>query len=288
MFYQTDKFSFLMQKMDQDEKPQAVTLWTSLLRSNSTDFSFKQFIELFYHSVVSMLSGRPKSRINEEIQRVLHLSDLAMTGDWFLYPNHTEIRVYGCELAPYKFPKYLSVWIFSLEYIRQMINSDDMDFVSLKKKQQMRIKGQIGPFICNNRAVAGEADKILKEMKFSTSFIWHYDPSGIIAEMRSKNKSSPYAHTLKPEIEKYVNQTEWEENTLADTEQQGSLSVTISQKTTLHVPKEKIPRKDASPSVTEVSTEDFQVYSKRPKITHTTHMSDEEEPQSAKVVEEKH
>jgi hypothetical protein len=42
--------------------------------------------------------------------------------------------------------------------------------------------------------------------------------------MRSKNKSSPYAHTLKPEIEKYVNQTEWEENTLVDTEQQESPS----------------------------------------------------------------
>jgi hypothetical protein len=109
MFYQTDKFSFLMQKMDQDGKPQAVTLWTSLLRRNSTEFSFKQFIELFYHPVVSMLSGRPEPRINEEIQRVLHLSDLAKTGDWFLYQNHTEIRVYGCELAPYKLPKYFPV-----------------------------------------------------------------------------------------------------------------------------------------------------------------------------------
>jgi hypothetical protein len=49
-----------------------------------------------------MLSGRPEPRINEEIQRILHLSDLAKTGDWYLYQNHTEIRVYGCELAPYK------------------------------------------------------------------------------------------------------------------------------------------------------------------------------------------
>jgi hypothetical protein len=71
----------------------------------------------------------------------------------------------------------------------------------------MKIKGKIGPFICNNRAVGEEADKLLKEMKLCTSFIWRYDPNGIIAEMRSKNKSSPYAHTLKPEIEKYVNQT---------------------------------------------------------------------------------
>jgi hypothetical protein len=69
-------------------------------------------------------------------------------------------------------------------------------------------------------------------MKFNTSFIWCYDPSGIIVEMRSKNKISPYAHTLKPKIEKYVNQTEWEANTLIDTEQQESPLVSISQTTT--------------------------------------------------------
>jgi hypothetical protein len=99
-----------------------------------------------------------------------------------------------------------------------MVNSYDIHFVSLKKKNQMRIKGQVGPFIRNSRVVGEEVDKLLKEIKFKTSFIWCYDPSGIIAEMRSKNKSSPYAHTLKPEIEKYVNQTEWEANTLVDTE----------------------------------------------------------------------
>ena len=67
MFYQADKFSYLMQKMHQDGKPQAVTLWNSLLRRNSMEFSFKQFIEMFYHLMVSMLSGRPKPKINEEI-----------------------------------------------------------------------------------------------------------------------------------------------------------------------------------------------------------------------------
>jgi hypothetical protein len=143
MFFQADKFPFLMQKMDKDGKPQAITLWTSLLRRNFTKFNFKQVIELLYHLVVSMLSGRLESRRSKEIQRVLHLLDLTKTGDWFLYQNHTEIRVYGCELAPYKLPKYVPVQIFSLEYICQMINSDDIHFVSLKRKQQMRIKGKI-------------------------------------------------------------------------------------------------------------------------------------------------
>jgi hypothetical protein len=40
-FFQANIFSFLMQKMDQDGKPQAVTAWTSLLQQNSSEFIFK-------------------------------------------------------------------------------------------------------------------------------------------------------------------------------------------------------------------------------------------------------
>ena len=103
-------------------------------------------------------------------------------------------------------------------------------------------------------------------MKFFVSFIWHYDPCGIISEMRIKNKNIPYVHTSNPQIEKFSNQTEWEPNTLVETEQQ-DLSVTISQMTTPQVPKEKRPRKDTSPSITEVSSEEFQLHTKRPKTS---------------------
>jgi hypothetical protein len=58
VFFQADKFGFSMQKMDGDGKLQAVTAWTTLLKHNSTDFSFKEFIDQFYHPMVSMLGGR--------------------------------------------------------------------------------------------------------------------------------------------------------------------------------------------------------------------------------------
>ena len=99
-----------------------------------------------------------------------------------------------------------------------MINSDDIHFVAFQKKQQPKIKGQIGSFICNSRVEREEANKFLKEMKLNISFPWHYDPCGIIAETRLKNKISPYAHVPKPEIEKFMNQTQWGKNTLIDTE----------------------------------------------------------------------
>jgi hypothetical protein len=264
VFFQVDKFSFSMHKMDGDGRPQAVTAWTSLLKHNSIEFSFKEFIDQFYHPVVSMLSARPEPRINDEVQRILHLSDHTNTGDWYLYQNHTKIKVYGCDLAPYKLPKYLPIRIFSLEYIRQMINSDDIHFVSLKKKQQIIIKGKIGSFICNNHGIGEEVDRLLKEMKFFMNFTWHYDPCGIISEMRVKNKNIPYVHESRPKVEKFANQTVWEPNTLVEVEQQDP-PVTVSQTTTPQVSKEKRPRQDLSPPVTEVSSEEFQLHTKRYK-----------------------
>jgi hypothetical protein len=91
VYFQADKFSFSMQKMDADGRPQPVTAWTSLLKHNSTKYSFKAFIYLFYHPMVSMLSSRPELRINDEVHRILHLLDNTNTGDWYLYQNHTEI-----------------------------------------------------------------------------------------------------------------------------------------------------------------------------------------------------
>jgi hypothetical protein len=165
-----------------------------------------------------MLGSRPEPQINDEVQRILHLSDNTKTGDWYLYQDYIEIKVYGCKLAPYKLPKYLPVRIFSLEYIRKIINSDDIHFVSLKKKQQIRIKGQIGSFICNNCGTGEEADRMLREMKFFMRFPWHYDPCGIISEMRVKNKNIPYVHEARPKVEKFANQTVWEPNTLVEVE----------------------------------------------------------------------
>jgi len=112
-----------------------------------------------------MLLGSPPPRISANIKRVLQLLKQYKVGDWYLYQNHTEIRIYGCELPPYKLLMYLPMKLFALEYYRQMINSDEVHFVRAKKKAQLRIKDQLGPFICNNREAKKEADEILQRLK---------------------------------------------------------------------------------------------------------------------------
>jgi hypothetical protein len=111
-------------------------------------------------------------------------------------------------------------------------------------------------------------------MKFVTSFPWHYDPHGIISEMRVKNKNAPYVHEPRPEIEQFANRTEWEPDTLEDVEpvvreeQQGP-STSALPTTTPQVLKEKRPRQESSSPMIEVSREEFQIHSKKPKTIPT-------------------
>lgn len=60
----------------------------------------------------------------------------------------------------------------------------------------------------------------MKEMNFTHSFTWSYNPWGIISKKRVENKSTAYIHTQRPEIEKYMNQIGWMPDTLQEPEEQ--------------------------------------------------------------------
>jgi len=87
-----------------------------------------------------MLTSSYQPRINEEIKRVLQLVKNNRVGDWYLYPDHREIRIYGCQLTPYKLPKYLPMRIFVLEYFGKIINSDEVNFLSARKIPNVKSK----------------------------------------------------------------------------------------------------------------------------------------------------
>ena len=108
--------------------------------------------------------------------------------------------------------------LFALEYFRQMINSDIVHFFYAKKKAQLRIKSQLGPFVCNSRDAGKEVERILEDyLKLQISFYWvPYDPNSFICDRRMKNKLSPYIHQRIPEIEQYANMDEWMEGTLIE------------------------------------------------------------------------
>lgn len=64
----------------------------------------------------------------------------------------------------------------------------------------------MGPFICDTKEAGMEADSILKHMGFQPRFTWYYDPFNIITNLRVEFKITPYNHTPRSNIEKYLNQ----------------------------------------------------------------------------------
>ena len=119
LYYQPDRFPFPLQKLDTKGQPRSVIFWTPLFHKFQSPYTYSDFIDSFVHPVMTMLSGSPPPTVSPEIKRVLQLSKQSKVGDWYLYQNHTEIRIYGCQLAPYKLPKYLPMRSFSLEYYRK-------------------------------------------------------------------------------------------------------------------------------------------------------------------------
>lgn len=224
-----------MEKLGEQGNPQSMIHWTSLVRNNTNEFTFSDYIDNFLYRVSFLLNSDAKLRIGPEIKRILHLSEQTKIGDWYLYQDYTNIRVYGCELLPYKSPKFVPIRIFALEYVRKMINMDEMHFVSTKKKSEFKIKTQAGHFSSNARTIEKVGDVLLKQMKFKLNFSWSYDPLGIVSNLRVEQKTTPYAHNPRLEIEQYMNQDEWQENTLQEAEEH-VLSSTASQ---TPVPQEK-------------------------------------------------
>ena len=74
-----------------------------------------------------------------------------------------------------------------------MINLDIVHFCNAKKKAQLRIKSQLGPFVCNTRDAGKEAERILEDyLKLQKKFCWvPYDPNNFICDRRMKNILSP-------------------------------------------------------------------------------------------------
>ena len=219
LYNQPDAFPLFLKKLDPKGNIRSVMFWTSVCHHiHYSPYNYCEFIDLFIHPALSLLQSSPPPRLTDDMQKILQLSKNYSIGDWYFYQDHTVIRVYGCELAPYRLPKYVPMRLFSLEYFRQFGNSDMVHFHSKNKKAQLKIKHQLGPFIFNKREEAwGEANKILKSLQLKTSFYWApYDPNHFISLRRIKYRLATYDHFSIPQIEKYANQLEWREGTLVE------------------------------------------------------------------------
>ena len=91
---------------------------------------FLEFVNVFMPKVYALIFDRIPLRIFPECKILLQLNPLELVGDRFFHEDHTEVRMYGSKLAPYHIPLFLTPRLFSLEYIRNMFNCDELNFVS--------------------------------------------------------------------------------------------------------------------------------------------------------------
>jgi len=115
-----------------------VVFKTYLIRGDPGDSGLFEFTSLFLPVAYKILNGSLPPTFLPKAQECLQLSKDVRCGDWFIFEEYTEIRLYGASVKPYKLPKFAPMWLFSLEFIRQSLNVDQVHFVPMKKKQEGR------------------------------------------------------------------------------------------------------------------------------------------------------
>lgn len=119
LYYQSDNFSFPINKLDTKGNPRSIIFWSPIFHNTiESPYTYSELIDLFVYLATTLLTRVSPPRINGDMKKTLQRSKQYRIGDWHLYKNHTEIGIYGCELCPFKLPKYVPMRLFALEYFR--------------------------------------------------------------------------------------------------------------------------------------------------------------------------
>ena len=87
-------------------------------------------------------------------------------GDWFLFEEHTVIRIYGFTHKPCILPAFITPRVFALELIRPKLIVEHEHFISFKKASEIKFPWLVGPFIIKSKAAFPLVESLLKEMGF--------------------------------------------------------------------------------------------------------------------------
>lgn len=98
-----------------------------------------------------ILNGTLPPTFLPKAQEFLQLSKDVRCGDWFIFEEHVEIRLYGASVKPYRLPKFVPMRLFALEFMKESLNVDQVHFVPMKKGYFFKFPKAVGPFIMNTR-----------------------------------------------------------------------------------------------------------------------------------------
>ena len=145
------QFTFMshlhLDMVGRDHRVKPTMDWCPKIRSTPKNKNLWWYINNFLPILYTLLHDDPPPRVIPEMFQELQSTPQLATGDWFLYEDHTVIRVYGFEGRPFKLPAFLTPRILALEFIRQKMASDDQHFSDKMVTRTFRIPMELGPFI---------------------------------------------------------------------------------------------------------------------------------------------
>ena len=128
-----------------------------------------------------MLFDEILPRVLEEMKSMMQSSPEDRVGDWFMYKDFTVLRIYGFTGEPYRLPAFFTHNIFSLEFMRQRLHSEEEHFGAFKKSSNIKFPLKVGSFIFKNKGALVFIEKLLESMDFQREQRVNYDPYHIIS-----------------------------------------------------------------------------------------------------------
>jgi hypothetical protein len=111
-----------------------------------------------------------------------------------LYAEYTEIGLYGFTGNIFFLPTFLIDMIFSLEFARQRIHTENEHFLNIKKGCNISSHYTIGPFVIEISQIVQILIDILDAMKLQRTKKINYDPKGIMAERKKAIRAQAFIH----------------------------------------------------------------------------------------------
>ena len=224
-FYFMSQFHLDILRRDHSLKP-AVD-WCPKIRSTIKNENLMWYINRFLPILYTLTHDGPSPRVIPEMIHEMQSTPQLATGDWFLYADHTILRVYGFGGKPYRLPAFLTPRIFAMEFIRKKLACDELHCSDKSRKvpRTFRIPTEMGPFIVKNRQALGIIEERMSKMNLQAAGSWTYDPRGVILRLRDPlgklaGPGNPY-HEPQPLIEELANKMTFlqTKNSLAATEE---------------------------------------------------------------------
>ena len=151
-------------------------------------------MEFLMYEVYKVFLQQKLPRVLSLMNEMLQFSLEKRIGDYFLMEQGTVIRIYGFVHPPYVLPSFLTLRIFSLEFIRKNIIVENENFINFKKSYEIKFPWVVGPFIIKSKVSFPIMDNLLKEMRFQRFPTINYDPHHVISIRRQVNKNKPFEH----------------------------------------------------------------------------------------------